>query len=90
MTIKARAGADSNAKDMHVFAAFMSDGVVSTGGITVPVKILRDTGSVQSLMLKKVLGDQGDEGRSVLLQGVSGYITAPLMSLRVVIWYLER
>ncbi|KAK3893335.1 hypothetical protein Pcinc_002889 [Petrolisthes cinctipes] len=44
----------------------------------VPIKILRDTGSVQSLLLKNVFNDVTDVDNTVVLQGVGGFITVPL------------
>ena len=61
----------------------MSDGSVSltSEGAAVPVKILRDTGATQSLLLQDVLPltEQSSTGTSVLVQGVElGILKVPL------------
>ncbi|KAK3869588.1 hypothetical protein Pcinc_025111 [Petrolisthes cinctipes] len=53
-------------------------GTIKSGDKMVPIKILRDTGSVQSLLLKNVFNDVTDVDNTVVLQGVGGFITVPL------------
>ncbi|KAK3894289.1 hypothetical protein Pcinc_001953 [Petrolisthes cinctipes] len=62
----------------HAFADFLSEGTIKSGDRMVPIKILRDTGSVQSLLLKNVFNDVTDVDNTVVLQGVGGFITVPL------------
>ena len=54
----------------------MSDGLVSLESSSgqVPIKILRDTGSTQSLLLEGVLplGVSTSTGESVIAQGIEG------------------
>ena len=61
-------------KDLSNYHPFVSEGYVSIteGGDTVAVKILRDTGARQSLIVSHVLSlsDQPSAGASVLIQGV--------------------
>ena len=67
----------------NTYLPFVSEGLVSLtkDGDTVPIKILRDTGATQSLMVQDILPfiDQCSTGASVLLQGVElGVIRVPL------------
>lgn len=70
---------------MKDYKPFLSQGFVSLVlddfSETHPVKILRDTGAAQTLLLDSVLpfSEQTFTGRSVLLQGVElGVINVPL------------
>ncbi|CAC5371239.1 unnamed protein product [Mytilus coruscus] len=68
---------------MEDYKPFMSDGFVSIVNNTTPqpIKILRDTGASQSLLLEGVLplSEETSVGASVLLQGVElGCIDVPL------------
>lgn len=70
---------------MKDYKPFLSHGFVSLVlddfSETHPVKILRDTGAAQTLLLDSVLpfSEQTFTGRSVLLQGVElGVINVPL------------
>ncbi|VDI28681.1 Hypothetical predicted protein [Mytilus galloprovincialis] len=68
---------------MEEYKPFMSDGFVSIVDDTTlqPIKILRDTGASQSLLLEGVLplSEKTSVGASVLLQGVElGCIDVPL------------
>ena len=65
------------------YLPFVSEGLVSLteDGDTVPIKILRDTGATQSLMVQDILPfiDQCSTGASVLVQGVElGVMRVPL------------
>ena len=65
------------------YLPFVSAGLVSltAEGVAVPVKILRDTGATQSLLLQGVLPltEQSSAGASVLVQGVElGVLKVPL------------
>lgn len=53
---------------------------LSEVGEEVPVKVLRDTGATQSLLLKKALPqvEQGYTGDSILLRGLGGVVRVPL------------
>ncbi|VDI22125.1 Hypothetical predicted protein [Mytilus galloprovincialis] len=68
---------------MEEYKPFMSDGFISIADDTTlqPIKILRDTGASQSLLLEGVLplSEKTSVGASVLLQGVElGCIDVPL------------
>ncbi|VDI20005.1 Hypothetical predicted protein [Mytilus galloprovincialis] len=68
---------------MEEYKPFMSDGFISIVDDTTlqPIKILRDTGASQSLLLEGVLplSEKTSVGASVLLQGVElGCIDVPL------------
>ena len=65
------------------FSPFISDGSVSLGadGEKVPIKILRDTGSVESFILQSVLpfSPASDTGQSVLVRGINlNVLSVPL------------
>ncbi|XDV19608.1 hypothetical protein PO909_025053 [Leuciscus waleckii] len=84
------------------YTPFLTTGVVSLSGQDggVPVRILRDTGAAQSLLLKGVLllSDQTDTGAQVLVRGVEMgctivplhriVIKSPLVSGQVVVGVL--
>ena len=61
-------------KPESTYLPFVSKGLVSLteDGKTVPIKILRDMGATQSLMVQDVLPfhNQGSMGASVLVQGI--------------------
>ncbi|KAK4325681.1 hypothetical protein Pmani_003774 [Petrolisthes manimaculis] len=63
------------------FDNFILDGKLILGGKTVPIKLLRDTGASQSLVLSKLVGDYENLGRNVLLRGLSGCVSAPLVEV---------
>ncbi|KAK4314182.1 hypothetical protein Pmani_014515 [Petrolisthes manimaculis] len=63
------------------FDNFILDGKLILGGETVPIKLLRDTGASQSLVLSKLVGDYENLGRNVLLRGLSGCVSAPLVEV---------
>jgi hypothetical protein len=69
---------------MEVFEPFLTDGFVSLSCDLcppTPIKILRDTGASQSLILADTLPfcDESYSGTSVLIQGVEcGFLTVPL------------
>ena len=69
-------------KCVDEFEPFVSDGFVALEGSEnfSPVRILRDTGASQSLILDTVLpfSAQTYTSSSVLLQGVGGYVNVPL------------
>ena len=66
------------------FKPFVSEGFVSLKGDNAnlhPIKIMRDTGASQSLLLKGILplSEETSAGASVLIQGVElGFIKVPL------------
>ena len=65
------------------YLPFISKGLVSLteDGETVPIKILRDTGATQSLVVQDILPfcKQGSMGASVLVQGIElGVVKVPL------------
>ena len=69
---------------MEVYEPFLSDGSVSINcdfAQSTPIKILRDTGASQSLILADTLpfSEKTSSGTSVLIQGVEcGFINVPL------------
>ena len=69
---------------MEIFEPFMLNGFVSLSGDNcppTPIKILRDTGASQSLILADILpfSDKTSSGTSVLIQGVEcGTVNIPL------------
>ncbi len=79
--VKAEPNSDSC---MEIFEPFILDGFVSLSGDMcppTPIKILRDTGASQSLILADVLpfSEKTSSGTSVLIQGVEcGVINVPL------------
>ena len=71
------------------FKPFVSDGFVSLdeNSNQVPIKILRDTGATQSLLLEGVLplGESTSTGESVLAQGIEGgCVNIPLHKINLV------
>ena len=67
----------------NTYQPFIFEGLVSMteDGIPVQIRLLRDTGATQSLMVQNVLPftDQSSEGASVLVQGVElGIVKVPL------------
>ena len=68
----------------EVYELFLSEGTVSLlhdKSITKPIRILRDTGASQSLILAEAipLSGKSHSGKSVLIQGVEcGLVTVPL------------
>ena len=68
----------------EVYEPFLSEGTVSLlhdTSITKPIRILRDTGASQSLILAETipLSEKSHSGKSVLIQGVEcGLVTVPL------------
>ena len=68
----------------EVYEPFLSEGIVSLlhdKSITKPIRILRDTGASQSLILAEAipLSEKSHSGKSVLIQGVEcGLVTVPL------------
>ncbi|MCG8117700.1 MAG: RNase H-like domain-containing protein [Candidatus Thiodiazotropha endolucinida] len=70
---------------MEIYEPFLSDGFVSLNGDSyahpTPIKILRDTGASQSLILADTLpfSEKTSLGQSVLIQGVEcGFVNVPL------------
>ena len=69
---------------MEIYEPFLSDGSVSLNSDfaqSTPIKILRDTGASQSLILADTLpfSEKTSSGTSVLIQGVEcGLINVPL------------
>ena len=68
----------------EVYEPFLSEGTISLlhdKSITKPIRILRDTGASQSLLLTDAipLSEKSHSGKSVLIQGVEcGLVTVPL------------
>ena len=68
----------------EVYEPFLSEGTISLlhdKSITKPIRILRDTGASQSLILAETipLSEKSHSGKSVLIQGVEcGLVTVPL------------
>ena len=68
----------------EVYEPFLSEGTISllhNKSITKPIRILRDTGASQSLILAETipLSEKSHSGKSVLIQGVEcGLVTVPL------------
>ena len=68
----------------EVYEPFLSEGTISLlhdKYITKPIRILRDTGASQSLILAEAipLSEKSHSGKSVLIQGVEcGLVTVPL------------
>ncbi|KAJ8018564.1 hypothetical protein HOLleu_43376 [Holothuria leucospilota] len=76
---------NSNDKIKEEYLPFVSEGFISLDGNSahppVKIKILRDTGATQSLLLDGVLplSDSTSTGANVLIQGVEcGFISVPL------------
>ena len=69
---------------MEIYEPFLSDGIVSLNSDyaqSTPIKILRDTGASQSLILADTLpfSEKTSSGTSVLIQGVEcGFVNVPL------------
>ena len=72
---------------MEIYEAFLSDGFVSLNSDyaqSTPIKILRDTGASQSLILADTLpfSEKTSSGTSVLIQGVEcGFVNVPLHNI---------
>ena len=72
---------------MEIYEPFLSDGSVSLNSDfaqSTPIKILRDTGASQSLILADTLpfSEKTSSGTSVLIQGVEcGFINVPLHNM---------
>ena len=72
---------------MEIYEPFLSDGFVSLNSDSVqstPIKILRDTGASQSLILADTLpfSENSSSGTSVLIQGVEcGFVNVPLHNI---------
>ena len=72
---------------MEIYEPFLSDGSVSQNSDfaqSTPIKILRDTGASQSLILADTLpfSEKTSSGTSVLIQGVEyGFINVPLHNI---------
>ena len=91
--VKTRSGSQNKIRpaDMEKlkkqYEPFVSVGKVSLSeaGETKEVRILRDTGSTQTLILDTVLpfSEESSVGLSVLIEGVDGYVEAPLHSVRL-------
>uniref|UniRef100_UPI00358FFF31 uncharacterized protein n=1 Tax=Myxine glutinosa TaxID=7769 RepID=UPI00358FFF31 len=69
------------------YQPFISEGFVSLDGASTnwrPVRILRDTGAHQSLMLEGILpwSEETATGDSVRLQGIGGGVSAPLQVIQ--------
>ena len=72
---------------MEIYEPFLSDGFVSLNSDyaqSTPIKILRDTGAYQSLILADTLpfSEKTSSGTSVLIQGVEcGFVNVPLHNI---------
>ena len=72
---------------MEIYEPFLSDGFVSLNSgsaQSTPIKILRDTGASQSLILADTLpfSEKSSSGTSVLIQGVEcGFVNVPLHNI---------
>ena len=72
---------------MEIYEPFLSDGFVSLNSDSAqstPIKILRDTGASQSLILADTLpfSEKTSSGTSVLIQGVEcGFVNVPLHNM---------
>ena len=72
---------------MEIYEPFLSDGFVSLNSDSAqstPIKILRDTGASQSLILADTLpfSEKSSSGTSVLIQGVEcGFVNVPLHNI---------
>ena len=72
---------------MEIYEPFLSDGFVSLNSesaLSTPIKILRDTGASQSLILTDTLplSEETSTGTSVLIQGVEcGFVNVPLHNI---------
>ena len=72
---------------MEIYEPFLSDGFVSLNSDyaqSTPIKILRDTGASQSLILAAILhfSEKTSSGTSVLIQGVEcGFVNVPLHNI---------
>ena len=72
---------------MEIYEPFLSDGFVSLNSDSAqstPIKILRDTGASQSLILADTLpfSEKTSSGTSVLIQGVEcGFVNVPLHNI---------
>ena len=72
---------------MEIYEPFLSDGFVSLNSDSAqstPIKVLRDTGASQSLILADTLpfSEKSSSGTSVLIQGVEcGFVNVPLHNI---------
>ena len=72
---------------MEIYEPFLSDGFVSLNSDSAqstPIKILRDTGASQSLILADTLpfSEKSSSGTSVLIQGIEcGFVNVPLHNI---------
>ena len=72
---------------MEIYEPFLSDGFMSLNSDSaqsIPIKILRDTGASQSLILADTLpfSEKTSSGTSVLIQGVEcGFVNVPLHNI---------
>ena len=72
---------------MEIYEPFLSDGFVSLNGDyaqSTPIKILRDTGASQTLILEDTLpfSEKTSSGTSVLIQDVEcGFVNVPLHNI---------
>ena len=72
---------------MEIYEPFLSEGFVSLtsdSALSTPIKILRDTGASQSLILADTLpfSEKTSTGTSVLIQGVEcGFVNVPLHNI---------
>ena len=73
----------------EVYEPFLSEGTISLlhdKSIVKPIRILRDTGASQSLILAEAipLSEKSSSGKSVLIQGVEcGLVTVPLQEVNL-------
>ena len=84
---------------MEIYEQFLSDGFVSLNSEyaqATPIKILRDTGAFQSLILADTLpfSERTSSGTSVLIQGVEcGFVNVPLHNIYhqpwLLAWYMS-
>ena len=82
-------GLDKSEIIREEFKPFVSEGFVSlkSNSSQVPIKILRDTGATQSLLLEGVLplSVRTSTGESVIAQGIEGgYVNVPLHMVNLV------
>ncbi len=73
---------------LSTYATFISEGLVSLldGSVEVPIKILRDTGAVDSFILESILpfSSQSETGESMLVRGmVLNTLSVPLHKVKL-------
>ena len=73
----------SNGQIPAGFKTFVTTGSVSLtpDGTSQPVKILRDTGALQSLLLEGTLPFEDAHQSEVLIRGIGGYVSVPLREI---------